>query len=174
MTMSNYIECVQWFIILLGKTEASLQNYLIFSTIIHAAAPSPALFLPWAFHFQAFCVYSGPMKGALNLWEVFQELVKKPSGSLKRKKNRSHAFESQVVAQRRATASLVDTQTTLLSSTHSGVAVWEFDWGLACRWQSFFPPSALKSDSQATHASPLSDSLHYEAPHPTCIFHFRK
>lgn len=92
MTMSNYIECVQWFIILLGKTEASLQNYLIFSTIIHAAAPSPALFLPWAFHFQAFCVYSGPMKGALNLWEVFQELVKKPSGSLKRKKKPEPRF----------------------------------------------------------------------------------
>lgn len=72
------------------------------------------------------------MKGALNLWEVFQELVKKPSGSLK-PKNRSHAFEFQVVAQRRATASLVDTQTTLLSSTRSGGSVWELDWGLACR-----------------------------------------
>lgn len=73
-----------------GKAEASLRNYLILSAITHGTAPSPALFVPRAFHFQAFRVYSGPMKGALNLWDVFQEFVEKPSGSLKPKKPESH------------------------------------------------------------------------------------
>lgn len=52
----------------------------------HPPRPHPALLPLRVFHFQVFYVYSGPMKGALNLWEVFQELVNKPIWFIKNQK----------------------------------------------------------------------------------------